>query len=110
MGAKIPHKKIKTSSTYIYKIDPKGYFGENPNSTNNIPNGVDKSTKKEKVAKKVSPSNDPIEEEEYRESILPPQDHKLEASSILIEESRPININLTETPRITYIETSLPQE
>ena len=41
---------------------------------------------------------------------MPPLDFRLEASAILVEESRPVNISLTDTPRITYIAASLPQE
>ena len=42
--------------------------------------------------------------------ILPPQEHRPPISSVLIEETRPVNINLTKTPHITYIVASLQNE
>ena len=76
MVANTTYKKTRPSSTYVYKIDPKWYFNENPNSTSISPKGVNTSKKKTKVAKKASQSNDPIQEEEYEDSLLPPQDHR----------------------------------
>lgn len=43
-------------------------------------------------------------------SSSPPLDPRPAASSIIIEETIVVNISVTETPRITYIETSLPSE
>ena len=37
MGAETPHKETKSDSAYIYKLDPKGYFGENPQPSSDTP-------------------------------------------------------------------------
>ena len=42
--------------------------------------------------------------------ILPQQEHRPPISSVLTEETRPININLTKIPHITHIVASLPPE
>lgn len=49
MGAETPHKKVKLPSTYVYELDPKGYFGEedfsNYKNDNKIKNKENKKTK-----------------------------------------------------------------
>lgn len=42
--------------------------------------------------------------------ILPPQEHRHPISSVLIEETQPVNISLTKIPHITYIIASLPPQ
>ena len=52
IGFETPHKKHKPPSTYVCKIDIKGYFGENAHSSGNTQKeGVDKNQKKVKATK-----------------------------------------------------------
>ena len=104
MGAETPHKQPKTPLVYVYTINPKGYFGETTHSS-----CKEREITNQKKSKEASQINDLIKEEEYEDSLLPPLNFRLEASSILVEESRPININLTVSPQITYIAAFLPQ-
>ena len=50
MGVETQHKQPRTPSTYVCKIDLKGYFGDNPSSSWEE---VNKNKKKEKATKKV---------------------------------------------------------
>ena len=93
IGAKMPHKQPNPPSTYVCTINPKGYFGETTHSS-----CKEKEIKDHKKPKEASKRNNLIKEEEYEYYLLPPQDFRLEASSILVEESRPIKISLTKTP------------
>ena len=105
MGAETPHKQQKPPSSYVYNINPKGYFGENTN-----PSDQAHDIKDLKPSSVASYRNDPIQEDQHEHSLLPPLDFRPETSSILVEESRHVNISLIDTPRITYIAASLPQE
>ena len=55
MGAKTPHKKSKPPSTYMYNINPKGYFGEIAN-----PSDKEKDIKDQKQPSTASPSSSQI--------------------------------------------------
>ena len=105
MGAETPHKKLKPHSAYVCNINPKGYFGEIAN-----PSDKGKDIKDQKQPSEASHNKGPIPEDQHENSLFPPLDFKTKASAVLVEESRPVNISLTNTPRITYIATSLPQE
>ena len=72
MGVKMPHKKLKPPSPYVCKIDPKGYFGENTNSS--CKERVDTNQKQGKVAKKAPQNNNPLEEVEHEDLLLTPED------------------------------------
>ena len=98
MGAETPHKKQKPPSTYVYNMNPKGYFGENAHSSDN----------RKDITDQQQPLDASHNQDEH--TLLPPLDFRPEASAVLVEESRPINISLIDTPRITYIAASLPQE
>ena len=54
MGAKTPHKQLPPLSTYVYKLDLVGYFGEEEISSCKIE--MKKETKKEKSKSKTSSS------------------------------------------------------
>lgn len=127
MGAETPHKNPAPQSTYVYKLDPKGCFGEEKISS--CKNDQKKENKKKKRKAKVSPgeksSREPLDHsknemkiknvlngENLSEApkdgyfILAPKDHRSKILLILIEKTRLVNISLTKTPRITYITTS----
>ena len=93
MGAKTPHKQPKPPSTYVCTINPKGYFGETTHSS-----CKEKDIRDQNNSKEASQNNNLIKEGEYEDSLLPPPNFRLEASSILVEESRSVNISLIETP------------
>ena len=129
MGAKTPHKQPPPPSAYVYKLDPAGYFGEEELSSRK--NETQKETKRQKDKRKTSlgenssgvPLGDSKNETIIKDVsngenlsevpkdgyfILPPQDHQPPISSVLTEETQPVNISLTEIPHITYIVASLP--
>jgi len=84
-------RKIKTSS------------GENSS-------GAPLGDSKNEIKKDVSNGENLSEALEDGDFILPPQEHRPPISSILTEETRPINISLIEIPHVTYIAASLPPE
>ena len=105
MGAETPHKKPKPPSAYVCDINPEGYFGETTD-----PSNKGKEVTHQKQSLVASPSSGQIQEDQHENSLLPPLDFRPKAATILVEESRPVNISLTDIPRITYIAASLPQE
>ena len=105
MGVETPHKKQKPPSTYVCNIKPKGYFGEDAN-----PSDKAQDIKDQKQSSVASYSNDPIQEDQHEHSLLPPLDFRPEAYTVLVEESRLVNISLIDTFWITYIAASLLQE
>jgi hypothetical protein len=111
---------------YVYKLDPASYFGEEEISSRK--NEIKKENKKQKRKRKTSSSEKysraPLngtkkdvsngenlpEVPEDGDFILPPQELRPPISSVLAEDTRLVNISLTEIPCITYIAASLPPE
>lgn len=127
MGEKTPHKWSPPPSKYVYKLDPIGYFGEEEvlikkkwfekrkkkretsSGENSFGAPLDDSQNELKI-KDVSDSENLSKTPKDGYFILPTQDHRPPISLVLIEETRPVNISLTEEPHITYIATSLSPE
>ena len=93
MGAETPHKKKKPPSAYVYNINPKGYFGENAN-----PSDKGKDIKDHEQPSEASHSNGQIQEDQHENYLLPPLEFRAKASTILVEESRLVNISWMDTP------------
>lgn len=111
MGAKTPHKKTKPDSTYIYKLDPKGYFEENPQHSSDTPKTRTKVNLRLAKATKITPQQEhPEPQAEHEDLALPPQDNRPKISSILIEDTREVNIGSSEIPRFVHIAASLSQD
>ena len=108
MGAETPHKETKQESAYIYKLDPKGYFGENPQPSSDTPKtGTKVNLRLAKAMKRDPQQKNPESQVEYEDLTLPSQDNRLDMSSILIEDTREVNIGSLEIPRLVHIATSL---
>ena len=108
IGAETPHKKTKPDSAYIYKLYPKAYFGENPHPCSNTPKiGTNANHRPAKIARKASQRDEPNLEAEHEDLAFPPQNNRLEVSSILIEDTREVNIGSSKIPKLVHIAASL---
>ena len=62
-------------------------------------------------AAKRTPQQENLESQvEHEDLALPPQDNQPEVSSILIEDTREVNIGSLEIPRLVHIAASLSQD